>query len=378
MALAPSTTGARPASTVAVPLFATRPAIESLLPEVAARQREVLESGRYILGPEVEAFEREFAAFVGRRHCIGVANGTEAITIALRALGIQPGDEVIVPGYGFFATPEAVVNAGAVPVFADIDPWTHCVTAATVAPVITPRTRAIVPVHIFGNPAPMDELLALARDHDLVVLEDAAQAAGARLGETRAGAFGQAATFSFYPGKNLGAFGDAGAIVTDDPEVARTARLLRAHGQDERWVHEEVGYNSRLDELQAAALRVLLRELPAWTTARRLAARAYERHGLGDLVTLPVETAGARSCFHLYVVLTKDRDRLSSSLREVGIETRPYYTRPLHRQPALVKGPPASLPNCERLAADGLALPMGQCLEETSVRWVVEAIRALS
>ena len=208
----------------AVPLFATRPALEPLVPLIAERQRAVLESGRYILGPEVEAFEAEFAAFVGRRHCIGVANGTESLTIALRALGVRPGDEVVVPGVSFFATAGAVVNAGARPVFADIDSETHCMTAATVEPVLTERTRALVPVHLFGNPAPMDELTALARSRGLAVLEDAAQAAGAVYRGGRAGAHGDAASFSFYPGKNLGAVGDAGAILTDDDDVAETAR----------------------------------------------------------------------------------------------------------------------------------------------------------
>lgn len=379
MALAPTAGHAREPSAVAVPLFATRPAIEALLPEVAARQREVLDSGRYILGPQVAAFEEEFAAFIGRRHCVGVANGTEALTIALRALGVQPGDEVVVPGFGFFATPEAVVNAGAVPVFADIDPHTRCITAASVEPVMTPRTRAIIPVHIFGNPAPMGELRELAAERGAHLLEDAAQAAGASLGESRAGALGDAATFSFYPGKNLGAVGDAGAILTDDPAVASRARLLRAHGQEERWVHTEVGYNSRLDELQAAALRVLLPHLPAWTSARREAAQAYERYGLGELARIQRESPGARSCHHLYVIESPARDELAPSLGEVGIETRPYYTTPLHRQPAFRDASSRQvLPNCERLAAQGLALPMGQCLDTTAVQWVVDAIRALS
>ncbi len=379
MALAQAVKGGRAQTVVAVPLFATRPALEPLLPEIAERQRAVLESGRYILGPEVEAFESEFAAFIGRRHCIGVANGTEALTIALRALGVRPGDDVIVPGVSFFATAEAVVNAGAQPVFADIDSETHCMTAATVEPVLTGRTRAMIPVHLFGNPAPMRELTDLARSRGLHVLEDAAQAAGASYEGRRAGALGDAAAFSFYPGKNLGAVGDAGAILTDDDEVARMARTLRAHGQDDPWVHIEIGYNSRLDELQAAALRVLLPHLESWTTARRDAARAYEGAGIGDLVETQRETAGGQCAYHLYVVRTESRDALSAALREVGVETRAYYTTPLNRQPALVDGRRAArLPNSERLASHGLALPMGQTLDESAVRWVVDAIRALS
>ena len=299
---------------------------------------QVLESGRFILGPEVEAFEAEFASFVGRRHCIGVANGTEALTIALRALGIRAGDEVIVPGTSFFATAEAVIHAGARPVFADIDAETHCMTAQTVEPLINSRTRGLIPVHLFGNPAPMDELLGLARARRLLVLEDAAQAAGAMYGGRRAGALGDAAAFSFYPGKNLGAVGDAGAVLTDDDDVARRARVLRAHGQDEPWVHVEVGYNSRLDELQAAALRVLLPHLGEWTAARREVARAYERAGIRDLVEVQRETADGESAYHLYVVRTRSRDALRRALSEVGIETRAYYTTPLNRQPALANG----------------------------------------
>src|SRR5215218_6965681 len=258
-----------------IPLFATRPVLEPLISEVADRQRAVLESGRYILGPEVEGFEAEFAAYVGSRHCVGVANGTDALTISLRALGIGPGDEVVVPAYTFFATAEAVVNAGASPVFCDIDPDTRCMTAATAEVAIGERTRALVPVHLFGNPAPMDELNELAAERRLAVVEDAAQAAGARLGPGMAGSFGDAATFSFYPGKNLGAFGDAGAVVTDHDEVASRARRLRDHGSERRWLHTEVGYNSRLDELQATALRALLPHLDDWTERRRAAAIAY-------------------------------------------------------------------------------------------------------
>ncbi|MEZ5062945.1 MAG: DegT/DnrJ/EryC1/StrS family aminotransferase [Solirubrobacterales bacterium] len=361
-----------------VPLFATRPAIEPLIGRIAERQRAVLDSGRYILGPEVEQFESEFAAYIGRRHCVGVANGTDAITIALRSLGIgEPRDEVIVPGVSFFATAEAVVNAGARPVFADIDPATHCMTAETVAPHLSPWTKAIVPVHLFGNPAPVDEITALAIERGIPVVEDAAQAAGALLGERRAGALGEAATFSFYPGKNLGAVGDAGAIVTDDDRIAATARSLRAHGGGGRpWRHEHVGYNSRLDEIQAAALRVLLPELDGWIEARRAAARAYEGAGIGELARIQTETPGGSSAYHLYVVVAEDRDRLCDHLAACGIESRPYYTTTLDRQPALKRyRGNRRLAASERLAGHGLALPMGQCLTVEDAERVVGAIR---
>jgi dTDP-3-amino-3,4,6-trideoxy-alpha-D-glucose transaminase len=359
-----------------VPLFANRASLKPLLSEVAARQKAVLESGRYILGPEVESFEREFATAMGTRHCVGVANGTDAIAIALRALGIGPGDEVVVPAFTFFATPEAVVNAGARPVFCDIDPATSCMTAKTAEVAIGPRTKALMPVHIFGNPAPMSELTALAESRGLVVIGDAAQAAGAVLEGQPAAAYGQAATFSFYPSKNLGAFGDAGAIVTDSDDLAESARLLRTHGSHGKVLHQEIGFNSRLDEIQAGALRVLLPYLEGWNKMRRRVATRYAEQGLGQLVSCQKETHEAASAYHLYVVRTSDRDALASGLKERGVETRPYYTTPMHRQPALRSfSMEESLPNSERLAAGGLALPMGPDLSDDQVATVVAAVR---
>jgi dTDP-3-amino-3,4,6-trideoxy-alpha-D-glucose transaminase len=358
-----------------IPLFATRAAVEPLLEQILERQRTVVESGRYILGPEVEAFERAFAAYLGRRHCIGVANGTDALTIALRALGIGSQDEVVVPALSFFATAEAVVNAGGVPVFADIDPDTHCLTAETAAPAVGERTKAIVPVHLFGNVAPMIELDELAAAHDAAVLEDAAQATGASLEGRMAGSFGAAAAFSFYPSKNLGALGDGGAIVTDDDDVAEAARRLRNHGTIAPWVHAQAGYNSRLDELQAAALGVMLPHLDEWTRLRRRVARDYREAGLGELVKLTAETAGADAAYHLFVVTTPRRDELAGALATAGIESRPYFTTPLHRQPVMVDHAADPMPSAERLAAEGLALPMGPALERESVAAVVDEVR---
>ena len=359
-----------------IPLFATRGSLEPLLAEVLERQRRVVQSGRYILGPEVEAFEEAFSNYLGRRHCIGVANGTDALTIGLRALGIGSGDEVLVPALSFFATAEAVVNAGAVPVFADIDRQTHCLTAKTAAQAIGERTRAIIPVHLFGNVAPMRELNELAEEHGLVVLEDAAQAAGARLDRRMAGSLGTAAAFSFYPSKNLGALGDAGAIVTNDDQVAEAARRLRNHGTVDTWVHAENGYNSRLDELQAAALSVLLPHLDEWTRARRRVALEYRQAGLDNLVQVPVETPGAQAAYHLFVVISERRNELITGLAEAGVEARAYFTTPLHRQPALAAhAKPRPLPNAERLAAAGVALPMGPGLDAASVRSVAAEVR---
>jgi dTDP-3-amino-3,4,6-trideoxy-alpha-D-glucose transaminase len=270
-----------------------------------------------------------------------------------------------------------VVNCGATPVFCDVDPATLVMTAATAEPCLGPRTRALIPVHLYGNPAPMDELRGLASAHGLALLEDAAQAAGARYGDRMAGALGDAATFSFFPSKNLGGFGDGGAIVTDDDEVAALARRLRFHGSDDRQTHVDIGYNSRLDDLQAAGLRVLLPHLADWTAARRAAAAAYEATGLAEQLTLPVETAGSESCYHLYVVRTPARVDLAAHLAAADIGARAYYSTPLHRQPALRRFAPAGpLPAVEAAAAESLALPMGPALGEAEVFRVAEAVRA--
>ncbi|HEV7615133.1 MAG TPA: DegT/DnrJ/EryC1/StrS family aminotransferase [Solirubrobacterales bacterium] len=362
---------------MSVPLFATRPLLEPLFAEIASRQEAVLRSGRYILGPEVEAFEAEFAAELGSAHCVGVANGTDALTIALRALGIGPGDEVVVPALTFYATAEAVVNAGAVPVFCDVDADTFTMTAATAEPAIGPRAKALIPVHLYGNPAPMAELRKLAASRGLRILEDAAQAAGAKLAGRAAGSLGDAATFSFFPSKNLGGFGDGGAILTDDDEVAASARRLRFHGSGGSDLHTEVGYNSRLDELQAAGLRVLLPHLAEWTRARRRVAAGYAAAGLGDAVKLPVETAGGESCYHLYVVRAEDRGRLAERLGAAEIGARAYYSTPLHRQPALREFAPATpLPGVDAVAAQSLALPMGPALSQADVAEVAAVATA--
>jgi dTDP-3-amino-3,4,6-trideoxy-alpha-D-glucose transaminase len=334
-----------------VPLFAT-----SLAPyhdRLAGAIERVARSGRYILGPEVEAFERELASYLGVRHCIGVANGTDALTIALRALGIGPGDEVVMPSFTFYATAEAAIVAGATPVFCDIDLETLCVTADTVKAALTPRTKAIVPVHLFGNVAPVPEL----RELGLPVLEDAAQAAGAELRGRKAGALGDAATFSFFPSKNLPCLGDGGAITTDDDDVAERARVLRFHGSKDKSTFTDVGYNSRLDEMQAAVLRELLPELDGWNARRREVAATYERVGLGEHVALPREVPGAKHVYHLYVVRA---ERLP-----VG---RGYYRVPVHRQPAIAVD--ADLPATEEAARTNYALPMGIDLTEDEVRAV--------
>ena len=247
----------------------------------------VIDSGRFILGPEVEAFERELAAFLGVRHVVGVANGTDAITIALRGLGVGPGDEVIVPSFTFYASAEAIPHTGARPVFCDVDPDTFCVTAETVERALTPATKAVIAVHLFGRAAPVGDLRQLLDGRGVAILEDSAQAAGARRGGRRAGSLGDAATFSFFPSKNLFCFGDGGAIATNDDEVAEHVRTLRFHGSRDKSTFTEVGWNSRLDALQAAVLRVTLGRLDDWNARRRALAAAYEQEGLGELVDVP-------------------------------------------------------------------------------------------
>jgi dTDP-3-amino-3,4,6-trideoxy-alpha-D-glucose transaminase len=357
-------------------LFASRAALEPLLPEIAERQRAVLESGRYILGPEVEAFESEFAEFVGAGHCVGLANGTDALEIGLRALGVGPGDEVVVPAFTFFATAEAVVAMEATPVFCDVDPETWCMTAATAEPALSDRTRALIPVHIFGNPAPVHDLLALAEPRGIKVLEDAAQAHGAELVSGMAGAIGHAAAFSFFPSKNLGGFGDGGGLTTNDSKVAERARLLRTRGSVDKRTFTEVGFNSRLDELQAAGLRVLLPHLAAWIEARRGTAGAYLEAGLGDLAQVQTETPGGRSAWHILAVASEQRERIAAALEHADIQARPYYETPLYRQPALESWAPAEpLTETERICSGILALPMGAALPEGAPAEVVEAIR---
>lgn len=350
-----------------VPLFAT--SLDAYAASIRERVLDVIASGKFILGPEVEAFEREFADYLGVRHVIGVANGTAALTIALRALGIRPGDEVVCPSLTFYATAEAIVNAGGHPVFCDIDPETYCVTAETVRPHLNSKTKAIIPVHLFGNVAPVPEL----RELGLPVLEDAAQAAGATLDGVKAGALGDAATFSFFPSKNLPCLGDGGAVVTNSDEVAEQARLLRFHGSRDKVTYETVGYNSRLDSLQAGVLRVLLPELDMWNDRRRAAADAYAASPLAESLLLPRPASGASHVYHLYVATAPNADELSARLGDAGVAARGYYRVPVHRQPAMAAYAGAELPVTDELASTNLALPMGPELTSEQVDAVVAA-----
>jgi dTDP-3-amino-3,4,6-trideoxy-alpha-D-glucose transaminase len=359
---------------VAVPLFDTATPLASLRPEIDAAIARVLDGKRFILGPEVAAFEDDFATYCGAGHAIGVANGTDAITLALRAMGVGPGDDVVVPSFTFYASAEAIPPTGARPVFCDVDPATMCATAETVRAALTPNTKAVIAVHLFGNLAPVDEIAALG----VPVLEDAAQSAGTVLDDgRRPGALGTAATWSFFPSKNLGCFGDGGAVTTDDADIAERVRMLRFHGSRDKVTYEHVGCNSRLDELQAAILRVQLPHLDDWADARRAAARHYEEAGLGEVVTLPAPTPGVQPAWHLYVINHPDPDALAARLAEAGIGTKAYYRTPIHRQPAMRDlAPGLELPFTDELAATHLAIPMSPVLDRAQADEVVAAVRA--
>ena len=359
-----------------IPLFDTRTPLEPLRARIEERVVEVMRRGAFILGPEVAAFEHELAAHLGAAHAIGVANGTDALTIALRALGVGPGDEVVVPSFTFYASAEAVPPTGARPVFCDIDPRTFCVTPDAVRAAVTPRTKAVITVDLFGNVAPSEEIREAT---GLPVLEDAAQALGSTRDGRAAGTFGDIATFSFFPSKNLGCFGDGGAVITDDEALAERVRMLRFHGSRDKVTFEEVGYNSRLDEVQAAILREQLPSLPGWAAGRQGAGRHYEEAGLGDLVALPQPTPGARPAWHLYVIRHDQADAIAAALADRGIQSRAYYRVPAHRQPAMAAyAGAARLPGTEEAARTHLAIPMSPVLTREQADEVVEAIRCAS
>src|SRR4051794_33628147 len=354
-----------------VPLFDPTASQAPLRADIRAAVHRVLDSGHFILGPEVEAFETELAAYLGAEHAIGVANGTEALTIALRALGVGPGDEVVVPSFTFWASAEAIPPTGAIPVFCDVDPDTMCVTAETVKAVLTPKTKAVIAVHLFGNVAPVADIEALG----VPVLEDAAQAAGSTSPAGRPGALGTIATFSFYPSKNLGAMGDGGAITCRDADVAERVRTLRYHGSKDKKDYVDIGYNSRLDEMQAAILRVQLPHLDAWAEARAAAGDAYAE-ALDGVVTLPRATAGSRPAWHLYVIRHDDADALHAALTDRGIGARPYYRVPVHAQPPMAQWAPAvALPGTEEAARTHLAIPMSAALGAGQVAEVCDAVK---
>jgi dTDP-4-amino-4,6-dideoxygalactose transaminase len=351
----------------AIPLVDVKAQYERLVPQIQERIGEVLDSGVFILGPNVKAFEQEAAEYLGVPRTVGVANGTDALVLALDALGIGPGDEVICPAFTFYATAEAIARRGATPVFADIDPATMNLDPEDVAARVTPRTRALMPVHLFGRVMPLERLAEL----DLPIVEDAAQAFGAP-GVARTGIV---STFSFFPTKNIFALGDGGLVGANDEEVADRIALLRFHGSREKKSFEAVGYNSRLDEIQAAVLRLFLGELDGWNGARREAAARYEELGLGEICEVPSDEPG--HVYHMYVVRSTERDRLREALAAAEIGNAAYYVTPLHLQPALryLGWKEGSLPETERAAQENLALPMWAGIPAGVQERVVSVIR---
>jgi dTDP-4-amino-4,6-dideoxygalactose transaminase len=331
-----------------------------LRPAIDAAVKGVLDSGQYILGPEVEAFEREFAACCGGGHGIAVNSGTSALHLALLGAGIGPGDEVITTPFTFVATASAICNAGARPVFVDIDPASFTIDPAQIAAAITPRTRAIIPVHLYGQPADMDPIVDIARRHGLTVIEDACQAHAAEYKGRPVGSLGDFACFSFYPGKNLGAFGEGGLVIARDGAAARIVRMLRDWGQERKYEHVMPGFNFRMDGLQGAILRVKLPHLDAWTESRREAARRYQDLLAGTGVKTPTEQAYARHVYHVYAIRTSDRAALQKHLDEAGVQTGIHYPTPVHLQPAYkdLGYRQGEFPHAEAAAREVLSLPM--------------------
>jgi len=368
------------AGTRQVPMNDLKVQYEQIKEEIDAGLAQVLGNCSFILGPAVASFEAAYAAYCGAEHCVGVSNGTDALVLALRAAGVGPGDEVITTSHTFGATTEAIRQLGARPVFADIEDEYFTLDASAVEERFTDRTRAIVPVHIYGHVADMDPLLEIASRRGAVVVEDAAQAQGARYRDRLAGSMGLAGCFSFYPGKNLGAYGDAGGITTSDAEVAAAIRLLRNHGQDpdRKFWYGELGYNHRMDGFQGAVLEVKLRHLDVWNERRRAIAERY-RAGLAGVpeVRVPREADWAHHVYHLFVVRVPDRQALAAALKEKGVQTAVQYPVPVHLTPAYADlGYGAGdLPVCERACEEIISLPIYPDLDDDGVDYVVEQVR---
>jgi dTDP-4-amino-4,6-dideoxygalactose transaminase len=363
-----------------MPFVDLRAQFAAIRNEVMAAIEAVMERQQFILGPEVELFEREMAAYIGAGAAVGCASGSDALLLALMALGIGPGDEVITTPFTFVATAAAIVRAGAKLVFADIDPRTFNMDPQAVAAAITKSTRAIIAVHLFGLPADLAPITALAESRSIAVLEDAAQAAGARYNGTRVGAIGALGCFSFFPSKNLGGAGDGGMITTSDPQLEQRLRVLRDHGSRNRYQYDTVGLNSRLDEIQAAVLRVKLSYLDRWTAGRRQMAARYQslcaERGLGTFVELPRETAGCGHVYNQFVIRTKKRDEMRAFLAQFGVPTQIYYPSPLHLQPAFASlgYREGQFPQAEKASREVLALPIYPELSHAQQTTVIDTI----
>lgn len=358
-----------------IPLVDVKAQYDELRDSIDGAIQRVIDNGQFILGPEVAAFEEAFARYVGAPGAVGVASGTAALHLALLAGKVGPGDEVITTPHTFIATAEAISHTGARPVFADIDPVSFTLDPQAVEDALTPRTRAIIPVHLYGHPADLAPLDDIATRRGLWLIEDAAQAHGATYRDRPCGSIGHLAAFSFYPGKNLGAFGDAGAVTGRDTDLMSRVRKLRDHGRTTKYEHDEVGFGERLDGLQAAVLAVKLERLAAWNDARRRIARRYSEGLAGLPLELPVEQPWARHVYHLYVVRARQRDDLINALEAAGVRTGIHYPVPLHRQPAYRELEAGPFPEAERAAAEVMSLPIYPQLADEQVDYVIEQVK---
>lgn len=362
-----------------IPILDLQPEIELLWDELMPAIQSVIRAGHFIMGPNVAEFEMEAARYLGVKHAIGLNSGTDALVICLRSLGIGPGDEVITSPFTFFATAEAIEMVGAIPVFVDIDPLSYNLDPANLGRAITSRTKAILPVHLYGHAAHMEPILSLAKEYGLKIVEDVAQAFGGEYQGKKLGTLGDGGCFSFFPSKNLGAFGDGGMLATNDDDVADQARMLRTHGSKKKYFNEVLGYNSRLDELQAAILRVKLRHLDTWNEGRRAVAERYHAL-LEDIVgvVLPVEMFGDRHVYHQYTIRITGckRDDVHNALREVGIQTMVYYPVPVHQLP-YYRSTNQHLPVAEHAAKEVLSLPIWHHMPEEVQKHVANELKQI-
>jgi len=361
-----------------IPLMDLKSQYRQLKKSIDGTMRDIAQDSKFILGKETEDFERDITKYCGIKYAIGVASGTDALILALTSLSIGRGDEVITTPFTFIATAEAISRVGAKPVFVDIDSNTYNIDPKKIKEAITPNTKALIPVHLYGNPCDMDTILKIAKRHKLRIIEDAAQAIGATYDKRMVGTFGDVGCFSFYPGKNLGAFGDGGMIVTNNKDIAEKLRILRTHGSSSKYYHSVIGFNSRLDNLQAAILSIKLKRLDNWTEARRRIAGRYNS-ALKDVVTIPKEQPKGTHVYHLYIIRVKNgkRDALLNFLNENGIESRVYYPLPLHLQKCYreLGYKEGDFPEAESAAHETLALPLFQELRSGQQHYIIEKLK---
>lgn len=359
-----------------IPMVDLKTQYQQLKAEIDTQVQQAFDSTQFILGPNVNAFEKEAAEYLKVKHALSCASGTDALHLALRAAGVKAGDEVITSTFTFIATAEAICYVGAIPVFVDIDPQTFNLDPELVAQAITPKTRAIIPVHLFGQPANMPAIMALAKKHNLLVVEDCAQSFGAAIGGTMTGNIGIAGCHSFFPSKNLGCYGDGGMLTTNDDKLAADVKVLRNHGSQQRYHHDVIGYNSRLDEIQAAILRVKLRHIEQFNRERRRVAHSYSRQ-LADVVTTPYEDGIGTHVYHQYTILTQKREAVMQALSAKQIANAIYYPIPLHRQKVFMNDyANVSLPVSEKVASQCMSLPIYPELTETQITQVTDTIKA--